>query len=113
MTTLDSYLIALDAMSGKKIWEVKVAEAGDGYSMTTAPLALDGHIVVGVAGGELGIRGFVAAFSPDDGKRLWQFDSIPGPGQPGNETWPGDTWKSGGGPTWSVGSFDKERDVIY
>ena len=81
--------------------------------MTSAPFALDGHIVVGVAGGEYGIRGFVAAFSPADGKLLWRFEAIPGPGQPGHETWAGDSWKTGGASTWISGAYDKERDVIY
>lgn len=113
VATLDSYLVALDAATGNKLWEVQVADAQEGYSMTSAPLALDGHIVVGVAGAEYGIRGFVAAFSPADGKRLWQFDAVPGPGQPGHDTWEGDSWKTGGASTWSLGSYDKERDVLY
>ena len=113
VATLDSYLVALDAATGNKIWEAKVAEAQEGYSITSAPLALDGHIIIGVAGAEYGIRGLIAAFSPDDGKRLWQFDTVPGPGQPGHETWAGDSWKTGGASTWSLGTYDKERDVIY
>lgn len=113
VATLDAYLIALDASTGTKLWEVKVASSNEGYSMTSAPFALDGHIVVGVAGGEYGIRGFVAAFSPADGKLLWRFEAIPGPGQPGHETWAGDSWKTGGASTWISGAYDKERDVIY
>jgi alcohol dehydrogenase (cytochrome c) len=113
VATLDAYLIALDASTGEKLWEVKVASSSDGYSMTSAPFALEGHIVVGVAGGEYGIRGFVAAFSPNDGKSLWRFDAIPGPDEPGHETWAGDSWKTGGASTWALGAYDKGRDVIY
>jgi alcohol dehydrogenase (cytochrome c) len=113
VATLDSYLIALDATTGERLWEAEVAPAVEGYSMTSAPLALDGHIVVGVAGGEYGIRGFVSAFSPTDGKLLWKWNAIPGPGEPGHETWEGDSWKTGGASTWTAGTYDKERDWIY
>lgn len=113
VATLDAYLVALDAATGKKVWEVQVANEKEGYTMTTAPLALDGKIVVGVAGGETGIRGFVAAYSADDGKRLWQFFTVPGPGEPGHETWQGDTWRTGGASTWSLGSYDPKLDILY
>lgn len=113
VATLDSFLVALDASTGERLWEVEVAPASEGYSMTSAPLALDGHIVVGVAGGEYGIRGFVSAYSPVDGRRLWKWDAIPGPGEPGHETWEGDSWKTGGASTWTIGAYDKERDWIY
>ncbi len=111
--TLDAALVALDAETGVRLWETKVGEPKDGYSMTSAPLALDGAIVVGVAGGEFGMRGFVAAYSPDNGKQLWKLDTLPSPGQKGIETWAGDSWKTGGSPTWGTGSYDRERDVIY
>jgi alcohol dehydrogenase (cytochrome c) len=113
VATLDAYLIALDASTGEKLWEIQVAPAAEGYSMTSAPLALDGYVLVGVAGGEYGIRGFVAAYSPVDGKRLWRFEAIPGPGKPGHETWAGDSWKTGGASTWAIGAYDKERDLVY
>lgn len=113
VATLDSYLVALDAATGQKAWEVQVADEKQGYTMTTAPLALKDKIVVGVAGGELGIRGFVAAFSSEDGKRLWQFDTVPGPGEPGHETWAGDSWKTGGASTWSLGAYDANLDLLY
>ena len=113
VATLDAYLVALDAVTGTKIWETQVAPSAQGYSITSAPLALDGQVVIGVAGGEFGIRGVIASFSADDGKRLWQFDVVPGKGDSGNDTWAGDSWKTGGGSTWSTGAYDKAQDLIY
>lgn len=113
VATLDSWLVALDAATGKRLWEVQVADHKEGYTMTSAPLVLDGLVVVGVAGGETGIRGFLAAFSAADGKRAWQFNTVPGPGEPGHETWAGDSWKTGGASTWSVGAYDPKLDILY
>lgn len=113
LQTLDSYLVAVSATTGRLLWQSKVAEASEGYSMTNAPLVVDGHVIVGVAGGEFGIRGIVSAFSPDDGRHLWTFNVVPGPGEPGHETWAGDSWKTGGGPTWSTGVYDKNLDLVY
>jgi alcohol dehydrogenase (cytochrome c) len=113
VATLDAFLVALDASTGKLLWQSEVAKAAEGYSITSAPLAVDGHVIVGVAGGEYGIRGLLAAFDPADGRRLWQFDVIPKVGEPGVETWKGDSWKTGGGGTWSTGVYDRELDLIY
>jgi len=111
--TIDAHLVALDAATGKQKWDVLVADPRLGYTMTGAPLAIKDAIVVGVAGGEFGARGFVAAFSAADGRSLWKFETIPGPGEPGHETWGGDSWKSGGGPTWTVGAFDPALGLVY
>ena len=113
VATLDSYLVALDAATGKKVWETKVAEAQEGYSMTGAPLAVGDSLVVGVAGAEYGIRGFIAAYSADTGRLNWRFECIPGRGSPGVETWAGDSWKTGGVSTWTTGAYDKALDVVY
>lgn len=113
VATLDAYLVALDAATGKRLWETQVAPYKEGYSMTSAPLVLDGKVVVGVAGGETGIRGFLAAYNAEDGRQLWRFHTIPGPGEPGHETWAGDSWKTGGAPTWSLGSYDPKLDILY
>lgn len=113
VATLDSYLIALDAATGRKLWETKVAEAQEGYSMTGAPLALGDRVIVGVAGAEYGIRGFIAAYSAEDGKQNWRFECIPGSGSPGVETWAGSSWKTGGVSTWTTGAYDKALDVVY
>jgi alcohol dehydrogenase (cytochrome c) len=111
--TLDAHLIALDANTGHQRWDVTVGKWQDGYSMTGAPLAIDDRIVVGVGGGDFGIRGLVAAYSAKDGALLWRFYTIPGPGEPGNGTWVGDAWKHGGGATWTTGSYDASLGLIY
>ena len=111
--TLDAALIALDARTGQPLWEVQVADTMLGYSITSPPLVLKDKIIVGVAGGEYGIRGFLDAYDPKTGKRLWRFNATPGTGEFGNETWKGDTWKIGGGGTWLTGSYDPELDTVY
>ena len=113
MGTFDARLVALDARTGQPSWEVEVARPEDGYSITGAPLAVDGKIVTGVAGGEFGIRGFVAAYDADTGDLLWRFHTVPESGEPGSDTWAGDSWERGGGPTWLTGSFDPELNLIY
>nr|WP_281384433.1 PQQ-dependent dehydrogenase, methanol/ethanol family [Novosphingobium flavum] len=115
MATLDSWLVAIDAVSGQVLWKEKVAETAEGYSMTGAPLVVKDKVIVGVAGGELGIRGFLAAYDAKTGKEAWRFHTIPAPGEPGSETWQGrnDAWKTGGGPTWVTGSYDPSLNLIY
>ncbi len=113
VATLDAYLVALDTSTGRKKWETKVADFRDGYSMTGAPLAISDRVIVGVAGGEFGIRGFLAAFSATDGRLLWKFYTVPGPGEPGHESWAGESWKAGGAPTWTIGAYDPKLDLIY
>lgn len=113
VATLDAALVALDAATGTRLWEVQVAQPDEGFSMTSAPLVINDQVVVGVAGGEFGTRGFVASFAAEDGKRTWQFDVIPPKGEAGNETWAGESWKTGGGSTWSTGAYDKKLDLIY
>jgi alcohol dehydrogenase (cytochrome c) len=114
VTTFDSHLVALDAATGAKVWDTEVADYHQGYSMTAAPLAINDRIVVGIAGADLGVRGFLAAYSASDGRQLWRFYTVPGPGEPGNETWPGgDTWRHGGGSTWVTGSYDPVLGLVY
>jgi len=113
VTTLDCYLVALDLKSGAQLWISKVGDYKAGYSMTVAPLAIDGKVVVGVSGGEAGIRGFVDAYDAKSGEQAWRFWTIPGPGEPGHETWTGDSWKTGGGSTWVTGAFDPDLKLIY
>jgi len=113
VATLDCYLVALDLKSGAEIWSSKVGDYKLGYSMTVAPLAIEGKIVVGVSGGEAGIRGFVDAYDAKSGKQAWRFWTIPGPGEPGHETWEGESWKTGGGPTWVTGAYDPELKLVY
>jgi len=111
--TFDAHLLALDAATGAKIWDVEVADWRQGYSMTGAPLAIDDCIVVGVAGGDFGIRGFLSAYLASDGTQQWKFYTVPGPGQPGNETWASDTWQHGGVATWGTGSYDSALRLVY
>jgi alcohol dehydrogenase (cytochrome c) len=111
--TLDAHLVALDAKTGIVRWDVTVADNATGHSITSAPLALGGKIVIGTSGGEAGIRGFLDAYSAKSGDRLWRFWTIPGPGEPGHETWGGESWKTGGGPTWLTGSYDPALNLLY
>ena len=111
--TLDAYVIAIDMKTGEEIWRSHVVDFADGYSMTTAPLLANGVLITGISGGEYGIRGFIDGWDPATGKHLWRRYTIPGPGEPGNDTWPGDTWKHGGGPTWITGTYDPELDLVY
>jgi alcohol dehydrogenase (cytochrome c) len=114
MATIDSHLVAIDTRTGKPLWNITVADAGAGYAMTLAPLVVKDKVVVGVAGGEYGIRGFLAAYDAKTGKEAWRFYTIPGPGEPGHETWPNDdSWKHGGASVWLTGSFDPALNLIY
>lgn len=114
MATIDARLIAIDARNGKPLWNTKVADYDTGYAMTLAPLVVKDKVVVGVAGGEYGIRGFLAAYDARTGKEAWRFYTIPAPGEPGHETWPADdSWKHGGGSVWLTGSFDPELNLTY
>jgi len=111
--TLDAQLVALDASTGRKKWATKVADYTQGYAVTVAPLVVKDKIIVGPAGGERGISGFLAAYDAETGKQVWRFNTIPHPGEPGNETWPGDSWKTGGGSVWVTGSYDPDANLIY
>ena len=111
--TMDARLVALHKDTGKVVWETKVIDWQQGYSITGAPLVVKDLVLTGVAGGEFGIRGFVKAFDVKTGTLRWTTYTIPGPGEPGNETWPGDTWKNGGGPTWTTGVYDPKLNLVY
>jgi len=113
MGTIDARLIAVDAKNGKPIWNVEVAKPESGYALTHAPLVIKDTVIVGVAGGEKGIRGFLAAYNVRTGKEVWRFYTIPGKGEPGNDTWAGDSWKTGGGSVWVTGSYDPDTNLTY
>lgn len=112
---LNGKLVALDQRTGKKVWSTQAVEWKKGYSLTAAPLYVDGKVIIGSAGGEYGIRGRVMAFDAKSGKEVWRFYTIPGPGEPGHDTWPktGDAWLHGGAPVWQTPSVDPELGLIY
>ena len=111
--TPDAHLVALNARNGRLIWDRQVADWQSGYSITSAPLAIRASVITGVAGGEYGTRGFIASFDAVSGQRRWQFWTVPAPGEAGSDTWTGDAWKRGGGPTWLTGSFDPALNLVY
>ncbi|HEU4695209.1 MAG TPA: PQQ-dependent dehydrogenase, methanol/ethanol family, partial [Vicinamibacterales bacterium] len=113
MGTLDGHLVAIDRTTGRSLWDVPVGDPKLGYSLTMAPLIVKDKVLVGSGGGEYGIRGFVAAFDAKTGKELWRFHTIPGPGEKGNETWGGDSWKTGGGSIWVTPSYDPALNLTY
>jgi alcohol dehydrogenase (cytochrome c) len=113
LATLDARMIALDSRTGKEVWNVQVAEPKDKYAFTHAPLVIKDKVIVGTAGGEFGIRGFITALDINTGKEAWRFYTVPGPGEPGNETWAGDSWKHGGGSVWVTGSYDAETNLTF
>lgn len=110
----EAVLVALDAKTGREVWTAQVADNRSSYYMTLAPLIAGDTVMVGVSGGEFGVRGFVAAFHPETGKELWRTYTVPAPGEPGSETWPkGDEWKTGGAPVWVTGNYDPETNLAY
>jgi alcohol dehydrogenase (cytochrome c) len=112
-TTLDANVIALDAKTGKEAWKSNAIDFKDGYAMTVAPLVADGVVITGVSGAEYGTRLFLDGWDSATGKHLWRTYTIPGPDEPGHDTWPGDTWKFGGGSAWITGSFDPQLHTVY
>jgi alcohol dehydrogenase (cytochrome c) len=124
MGTLDAHLVAIDAKTGRPLWNVKVADGRAGYSITLAPLVIKDKVLVGVGGGEYGIRGFIAAYDARTGQEVWRFYTVPAPGEPGSETWQAcptgtktacapEAWKHGGGPVWLTGSYDPDLNLTY
>ena len=117
MGTIDAHLVALDAKTGKILWDHEVEKVGDKatekYAITHAPVVIKDKIVVGIAGGDLGVRGFICAFDAKTGRELWRTYTIPAKGEPGNETWAGDSWKTGGAGVWNSGAYDAETNLVY
>ena len=113
MATLDAHVIALDTKTGNVVWDVTAADYHQAYTFTVAPLAIKNEIIVGVSGGEYGVRGFVDAYDAETGRRRWRFNTVPEPGEPGHETWAGDSWKTGGAPAWITGSYDPELNLLF
>jgi len=124
MGTLDAHVVAMDATSGTELWDVEVADLNLAYAFTLAPLAIKDKVLVGTTGGDQGIRGFIAALDAETGEEAWRFHTIPGPGEPGHETWEAcppnpetycdpEAWKHGGGSVWLTGSYDPELNLTY
>jgi alcohol dehydrogenase (cytochrome c) len=111
--TLDAHVVALDAKTGNVVWDVVAADYRTGHSFTVAPLAVKGLIVIGISGGEYGVRGFIDAYDAATGERKWRFYTVPGPGEPGHESWEGDSWKVGGAPAWNTGTYDVSTNQIF
>ncbi len=113
LAATDDHLIAIDAKTGKEVWNTKVQDYQKGQYMTLEPLVVNGKVMVGGSGGEYGVRGYVAAFDADSGKELWRTYTVPAPGEPGSDTWSGDAWKTGGGSVWITGTYDSKRNIAY
>ena len=113
MGTLDAHVIALDAKTGNVIWDATAADYRTGHSFTVAPLVVKNLIVIGISGGEYGVRGFIDAYDADTGELKWRLYTVPGPGEPGHDTWEGDSWKVGGAPAWNTGTYDPTTNQIF
>ena len=113
MSTLDAHLVALDARTGDVLWETEVHDASSGYTKTAAPLVVGDKVFTGVAGGEYGIRGTIDAYNLHTGTREWRFFTTAGPDDPNVRSWSGDSWRTGGAPTWMTGSYDPELNLLY
>lgn len=113
LATLDAHVVALDSATGKVVWDKKIGDYTYAETFTLMPMALRGKIIIGTAGAEYGVRGWIAAIDADTGAPVWKTYTIPGPGEPGNETWPGESWKYGGGSAWITGSYDKETNTLF
>lgn len=115
MTTLDAHLLALDMRTGNVLWDIELADYKLGYSATMAPLVVKDKVIVGISGGDYPTRGFLDAYDPANGARIWRFYTVPDPGEPGSETWPASpvALARGGGGTWVTGTYDPELNTIY
>src|SRR5262249_18824872 len=111
--TLDAHLVALDATTGAVKWNVHVDENNQGYAMTGAPRLVDGKVIVGIYGGDVGIRGFIDAYDAKTGRRLWRLWTIPAAGEPASQTWGEEMTGTGGAGTWGTGSYDAALNLLY
>jgi alcohol dehydrogenase (cytochrome c) len=113
METDNAHLLCLDARSGHLLWDVPYTDGNKNYGATSAPLVVKDKVLVGTSGGDDGVRGFVSAIDAETGKLAWRFWTIPGPGEPGSSSWPGDLYLHGCGTTWMPGTFDPQLNTIY
>lgn len=113
LATLDAHIVALDNQTGEVVWDKKAGDYTYAETFTVMPLVVNNKVIFGTAGAEYGVRGWLAAIDADTGAPAWKTYTIPGPGEPGNDTWGGDSWKYGGGSTWITGSYDKETNQLF
>ena len=115
MNTLDMHVVAVDAKSGLELWKTKMFDytAAGGYAATGAPLVVKDKVIVGMAGGERAVSGFIDAYDAKTGAHAWRFHTIPQPGDPNFGTWAGDSWKTGGAATWNTGSYDPDTNTVF
>ena len=110
---VEATLVALDARSGAVLWEKQIGDYKKGFSATGAPLVVKNKVLVGMAGAEFGTRGFIDAYDADTGERIWRFYTVAAKGEPGGDTWGGESWQRGGGSTWITGTYDPELNLVY
>ena len=113
LAALDANLTALDLKTGNVVGGVNIDDYRKGYTSTAAPLVAGNKVIVGIAGADYGTRGFIDAFDAATGQRAWRFWTVPQPGEPGSETWTGESWQRGGGATWLTGTYDPELKILY
>ena len=113
IATTDAMVVALDAATGKELWKTSIGDWKAGYYSTLAPLVAKGKVMVGVSGGEYGVRGYIAAVDAETGKESWRTYTVPAPNEPGGDTWPGETYKRGGGSVWITGTYDPETNLAF
>jgi alcohol dehydrogenase (cytochrome c) len=113
VATLDARLLAFDRLSGEIAWNVEIGPYADGFSATSAPMIVNDKAIIGIAGGEYGIRGYFDAYDVATGERVWRHYTVPAEGEPGVETWAGDSYKYGGAPAWTSGAYDPDTNILY
>lgn len=113
METDNAHLLCLDARSGHLLWDVAYADWNRNYGATSAPLIVKDKVLVGTSGGDDGVRGFLAAYNAATGKLAWRLWTIPGPGEFGSSSWPGDSYLHGGGTAWMPGTYDPQLNTLY
>jgi len=113
MATLDARILAFDRLSGELLWDTEIVEYFKGFSATSAPLIVKDLAIIGVGGGEFGVRGFFDAYDVNTGDRVWRHYTVPAEGEPGYETWSCNSYETGGAPAWTIGTYDPELDLVY
>ncbi len=111
--TLDNHVVALDAATGKLVWNIALADPGIGYSISEAPLVVNGNIIIASGGGEYGARGFIVGLDAQTGATKWKTYTVPAENEPGGDTWPAGMYKTGGGSPWMTGTYDPDTNTLF